>query len=499
MRKGMMGLLLAAIMLLCAAASAEEPYTMTGFDGASGHEWTTSLFFERMEERTGLAFSLTQYTNSDRWTSAKAAMLSGEQALPDALFKAELTTRETMDFYEAGMLIDLRPYLEEHAPNLWALLQSHPEWEKAITLPNGAIVALPSINEMQNNNAMWINQAWLSALHLEMPTTPEELKQVLIAFRDGDPNRNGRKDEVPLSFISMWDLRFLAHAFGIVSNDYYVYVDESGTVREVLTLDQQRAFLEWLHELWEENLIDHNGFLIASSSRQITDSDAAITYGMMFAPTPLSVVPSSALDQYALLMPMTYEGEQRYRDLGGDIIRGAFAVSSACKNPAAMLEWVDFLYSEEGYRLAQAGMVDVDYIWNDDGTWNWLLDDQTVAMTVLPQVNMTEGGFMPGWSSESFQLAYSDRQTREAIEAMQRLKQVSVEPYPLVYLTAEQQERISEIQLSLGRYVEKTMAWFVTGDMELNDGSWEAFCRTVEQLDLSEMVGIWQTALNETP
>lgn len=499
MRKGMMGLLLAAIMLLCAAASADEPFTMSGYDDSSGHEWTTSLFFERMEERSGIAFSLTQYTDDDSWTSAKAAMLAGEQALPDVLFKAELTTRETFDLYEAGYLIDLKPYLAEHAPNLWALLQAHPEWEKAVTLPDGAIVALPSINEMQNNNAMWINQTWLNNLNLAMPTTAEEFKQVLIAFRDGDPNRNGRKDEVPLSFIGMWDLRFLAHAFGIVSNDYYMYVDENGRVQEVLTIDEQRAFLEWLHELWVENLIDHNGFLTSSSSRQITDSDAVMTYGVMLAPTPLTVIPSASLDQYKLLMPMIYEGKQAYRDLCGDVVRGAFAVTSACKDPAAMLEWVDFLYTEEGYQLAQAGMVDVDYIWNDDGTWNWLLDDQTVAMSVLPQVNMTEGGDMPGWSSDAFQLAYSERQTHEAIAAMQQLKQVSVEPYPLVYLTAEQQARVDEIQLPLSRYAERTMAWFVTGDMELNDQTWGTFCDTVEQLGLTEMMGIWQAAMDETP
>lgn len=494
MRKGILALFLAAL-LLCTAAVAEEPYTMAGFDNSSGHDWTTSLFFERMEARTGIAFSMTQYTQSDAWTSAKAAMLSGQQALPDVLFKSELSVQETIDLYEAGKLIDLRPYLEEYAPNLWAALQEHPEWEAAISLPDGAIVALPMIDTMQSNNTMWINQTWLNSLRLQTPTTAEELTEVLRAFRDGDPNRNGRKDETPLSFIGMWDLRFLGHAFGIIANDYYVYADESGTVHEVLTSAQQRAFLEWLHELWEEELIDHSGFQLSSETRQITDTDAAMTYGLMLAPTPLSVIPSSALGQYVMLMPMTYEGKQVYRDLCGDVVRGAFAVTSVCKDPAAMVAWVDFLYSEEGFRLAQAGLEDVDYSWNDDGTWSWVMDDQTVATTVLAQINMTEGGFMPGLCSEAFQLAYDQREAHEALVSIQALKQVSVQPYPLVCLTEEQQTRINEIQLPLSHYAEQTMAWFVTGDMELNDENWNAFCQRVEELGLSEMVGIWQDAL----
>ncbi len=35
-----------------------------------------------------------------------------------------------------------------------------------------------------------INRTWLNTLGLEMPTTTEEFRNVLIAFRDQDPNQN---------------------------------------------------------------------------------------------------------------------------------------------------------------------------------------------------------------------------------------------------------------------------------------------------------------------
>ena len=34
-------------------------------------------------------------------------------------------------------------------------------------------------------------------LGLEAPTTVDELYDVLVAFRDNDPNGNGQKDEIP--------------------------------------------------------------------------------------------------------------------------------------------------------------------------------------------------------------------------------------------------------------------------------------------------------------
>ena len=496
MRKCIAWLLMMAVLLTMAAgAYAQEPVMMAGFDDEStGHEWETNGFFQKMQEMTGISFVFSQYGNYEEWTAAKAGMLAGDVALPDVLFKAHLSTAETMAWYEQGKLIDLKPLMEENAPNLWALLQANPDWEKAITLPDGAIVALPSINELQNNNAMWINTTWLDNIGMEMPTTVEELTEVLRAFRDRDANFNGKQDEVPLTFIGMWDLKFLGHAFGVIANDYGVTMDEDGAVREMLTSDNNRAFLTWLNQLWEEGLLDENGFMSTDSLRQITDADATIPYGMMFAATPLSVVPSEKLGEYAMLMPLRYEGEQKYRDLTGDIIRGAFAITSACKDPVAMLKWVDFLYTEEGYRLAQAGTEGEHYVWNEDGTWTWLGDSQTVAMTVLQEVTILEGGTMPGLCSIPFQQAYEEATTAAIIEQMYALKQHAVQPYPLVYLSEEQSARIAEIWADAGYYAEYTMANFVTGDIELNDDTWNEFCQTLNSKGLQEMVALWQEA-----
>ena len=235
---------------------------MAGYDDeTTNHVWAENLFFERMEQRTGVTLDLYQYTSSSSWAAAKADMLSGKTELPDALFKAALTTQETQAWYEAGKLIDLRPYLAEHAPNLWALLQNRPDWLAAITLPDGSIVALPYIDDLQFNNAMWINQTWLKRYNLPMPTTAEELAETLRFFRDNDMNGNGKdSDEIPLTFCSLWDLRFLLHAFGVNANDYYITMDDAGQVSQILTSDQNRAFLTWLNSLWREGLLDGSGF-----------------------------------------------------------------------------------------------------------------------------------------------------------------------------------------------------------------------------------------------
>ena len=294
---------LMAAMALPTAFAAEAPIMLAGLEAASSsssteaqHDWDTNLFFQTMQEKTGIAFSFTEYVSREAWTEAKTEMLAGEVAMPDMFFKAELTPQETLAFYEAGKLIDLRPYLAAYAPHAWALLEANPEWMEAVSLPDGAIVALPSINELTPNNTLWINKTWLDRLKMGVPTTAEELTEVLRQFRDRDMNQNGsRNDEIPLSFVSMWDLRFLAHAFGINADDYYL-TEQNGKISEVLTTEENRAFLTWLHELYTEGLLDSQGFMAmrlveaATSSSSSSNSNATAKYGVFFGATPQDVV-----------------------------------------------------------------------------------------------------------------------------------------------------------------------------------------------------------------
>ena len=491
-------------LVLCGAfipgAYAENAFTLAGYDHEdTSRVWTENLFFQRMEERTGVHLDLIQYTKAENWQAAKDGMLDGTVELPDALFKADLTTLETVALLEAGKIIDLKPYLEQYAPNLWALLTANPEWMEAITLPTGEIAALPALDQMQFNNAMWINQSWLSKAGLDKPTTAEELTEVLRVFRDRDMNGNGKQnDEVPLTFSSMWDLRFLAHAFGINANDYYVTMDENGTVSEILTTEENRAFLTWLHQLWEEGLLDQNGF---SGLRDLTantdDDDADIVYGVMLASTPVELVRANALNEYALLEPMVYEGKRVYRDLCGDVVRGTFAITSACEDPAALVAWVDYLYTEEGFILAEAGMEGEEFTWNDDGTWLWESTSETLLSSILPEVTVRTGTSMPCYASVDFQKKIDDAATVRVVESLLTLKEYDSMPYPLVYLTAEQQTRLNELIWTVGKYAETQMVWFVAGDVELNDDTWQAFCEQVKALGLDEIVSILQTAADE--
>ena len=75
MKRGIAWLLFMCVLALAVSAIAEESFTMAGYDDSgTGHVWETNLFFQRMEEKTGVHFA---FQRCRRSTRCKTTMRSG--------------------------------------------------------------------------------------------------------------------------------------------------------------------------------------------------------------------------------------------------------------------------------------------------------------------------------------------------------------------------------------------------------------------------------------
>jgi hypothetical protein len=59
----------------------------------------------------------------------------------------------------------------------------------------------------------------------------------------------------------------------------------------------------------------------------------------------------------------------------------------------------------------------------------------------------------------------------------------------------EARKQIGEIWPALGEYCEVGLTWFVTGEKELNDENWEAFQKGMDELQMENIISIWNRAL----
>lgn len=484
--------LLLALLLPCAALA---EYSMAGYDPENVYRnWESNLFFKRMEEKTGVKFTYRQYGKEDEWTAVKAAMTAGNDDLPDVLFKARLSPDECMDMLDRGVLVDLKPYLEQDCPNLYAILQAHPEYWDAITLPDGRIAALPAISEQPMQNSVWLNKSWMDTLKLSMPTTIDELTDVLRAFRDQDPNRNGKKDEIPLAFIGSFDLKFLGHAFGLIANDYNIRAVD-GQVEFVPLNENFRPFIEWLRLLYTEGLIDKDGFATSDTLRQVTDSNKTNIYGGVITTMTTTFLPAAWSSQYAVMPPLAYNGKTVYRDFAGAVTTGTFAITTHCADVHALLQWVDQFYTEEVHILASAGEENTDYIVDPDGTWRMTAAAQNNTY-FTSETLITSGTAVPGLSSDAFQRRYSDSTVRYISEQLDVVNASAQRPFPYYSLTKAQQEEIAPLQAAIGHLVDESIARWVLGEVEIADASFAQFGQDLNDAGLPAFMAFWQKILD---
>ncbi len=487
-------LCLLALPVLCFA---EETFTMAGYDGEeSTHDWNTNLFFERMKENTGVSFTFNEYTNYKSWTEAKTAMLTGGE-MPDVLFKAALTTREVIDYTESGALIDLKPLLPEHAPDLWALLNENPDWLKAITLPSGKIGALPSLQPQPSQNILWINKAWLDELKLDVPTDWESFKAVLGAFKTGDPNCNGKQDEIPLCFLGIWDLKFLSHAFGVVINDYNIYLDDAGSVHYWPLEDGFFDFIGELRALYADGLLYKDGFRTADQLRRVTDEKTAVTYGAVFAPTPLNLMPFEHGKNYVAVEPLMFDGARVYRDMGLDITRGAFAITSTCKDPAAVLKWVNTLYTETGAIEAMVGREGDVYIEKENGFWGWKGGAESITSGVMDGLTIYDTGDMPWLFPRGFNERYEDENVRRIYAEIGKYDPYVKKPFPVYSISNETSMELLAIQNELGLYADEMMSEFIIGYKPLDEAAIAEFKSGLIERGAERLTELWQSAYQD--
>ncbi len=175
-----------------------EPYTFSIFLDDSGLP-EDKVMFPILEEMTGVTIDWRMAPYQVQTEKLGIELSSGDYA--DVIAGWTLGDK---DLIELGMndqtFLPLEDLFEKYAPNIMEVLEK-PGVRASMTLPDGHIYSIPYVvAEPEVFYIPYINQQWLDRLGLEMPTTPEELKEVLIAFRDNDANGNGDPDdEIPFS------------------------------------------------------------------------------------------------------------------------------------------------------------------------------------------------------------------------------------------------------------------------------------------------------------
>ncbi|GGA66662.1 extracellular solute-binding protein [Ornithinibacillus halotolerans] len=471
----------------------DEPITLEimGKSSPVQPEWGEMGFFQEMEEKTNIKLKYRTAAADDFTQNKQLAFASLD--LPDFFYGGELTASEESDYGSQGLLIPLEDLIEEYAPNFKKLMDENPNLAASITTPDGHIYALPGIDESVTSKTpiMWMNGPWLDELGLDKPETMDDFYEMLKAFKEEDPGNVG--DVIPLTANAPADLRVgLLPNFGIVQSDG-IY-EEDGEVKYAWVQDEYKEYLKFLNKLYEEQLLDNEMFSHTWEQFVAKGSRTGI-----FSTWPIVQVgfedPSDALN-YPVLPPMTSStNDEKLTILMSEIRRGRAAITSENEHPEATLRWIDHAYSEEGTMLSRLGIEGKTYEWNEDNQWVLLSEDglsttETNAKhapgvgTNVP-MNLTEEFFAQEGGNPAILEIYD--WVSEELIPYARL------PYPQVYFTEDEQQKINIVKPDIDSYFQQMEAKFITGAEDI-DATWDEYVSTLEKQGIEDLVDAHQSA-----
>lgn len=340
--KKLVSLLLAVAMLLaCASALAEipegfhaegmpivdEPITISVLTmrwGSMGDSFKTNPFLVNLEKESNVKVNWQIVSSNDWADNQKPVMLAGgESALPEVVLGFQ-TFSESDIINNVEYFLPLEDLIEQYMPNLTKAFEEMPALKAISTSADGHIYSLPSRMPKRPVacNVPVINVKWLENLGLEVPTTIDELENVLRAFKEQDANGNGDpNDEIPFTGIGL-GMDFLS-PFGMtdVYGQRYL-VNDDGTVRYAYTSEEYKEGIKWAHKLYQDGLIDNELFTQNDQIRDAKCDDPNVSrVGFCYA-WSYDAIFRNWKDEYKVIAPIAGPDGERYQQ--GDPERPVF-------------------------------------------------------------------------------------------------------------------------------------------------------------------------------
>ena len=500
-------LLVVAMLLTSAAAVAEEvdltPYYFTyedfpiytetetislmGIKHPIHGDWDKLMFFQLMEQATGVHFDINTI-NLDGYQEAFNLAVNTE-SYAEVMLGCMLTNKQLVELGSQGVLIPLEDYItEELTPNLYAFLEEYPLVRGAITAPDGHIYALPQLNAapIAYTGSIWVNNDWLEALGLtdaDLPTDVEGLYDLLVRFRDEDPNGNGEADEIAWGLTDGFDhlKGSIIGAFGLPSNE--VYADDDGKMQYGMMQEEQMVnFLTYVKKLYDENLIPKDFLTYTQTDEAALGAENRA--GMGYGAIPTNIWPfeganadevNEKASKYPMLPALKSESteEPMWPHTGTGIQTGTFALTDLCESNGhveAMMRWVDYLYSEAGSLLIHYGPEGYAYEVTEDGLYRQIAPtdgrsyEERRGGSITPDCGIAMPKYVRPTTEGNWTDVLQQRRNQQTDEKLVPYLKLTM---PQLFFLEDENTEIATLETDLDNFVKSGMAKFVTGELDL--------------------------------
>ena len=463
--------------------------------------WSEKECVQFTEEKTGVHVEWIEVPYSAWDEKVNLAIASGE--LPDA-FIGKIDVVSNVD-----ILTPLESYIDASAPNTLLMFDTLTNMRGALTQSDGHIYSLPigdADPKNEINGEFWINTAWLEKLGLSMPTTVQEFYDVLVAFRDGDPNGNGIQDEIPLLVTNTNDnaskIDYLFGFFHTLENNQHVRI-EDGKVIFTPAEDNYYEALQWIHKLYAEGLMNQEYYTEDYQQYMAKGQSETEIVGVTLSWYIDNIILKSHVSDYACLEPLTTDDGSLMvwnRDLSPNSPQGTlggFTITTACKYPEVLVKWYDYINSDLDIQLLwNYGPEDLIWKYLDDGTWT-LFNDNVPEGSSSSQIRRTMGTGPAGpvYAYSRFRgpgvETYADRIAAKVAANQAYAPALAKEYLSNGFGDVEEEEERNMLLVDIDNYLSQFKANAVVNG--ITEADWQQHLKVLDSLSIDEYVGYWQS------
>jgi putative aldouronate transport system substrate-binding protein len=478
----------------------------------------TNYYKVWLEKQTGLhlKFYILPQNNTSEYLDI---MFSSGNTVVDALFASDnekeftLTSSALKKYAQKGYIIPLNKYID-NSVQMKKLFDNFKDYnlKRVMTSLDGNIYYMPGLdtsNSKLYNQILWINETWLKELKLKIPETTDDLKSVLAAFKDNDPNGNRLHDEIPLAgcmdSCNEQSYNFIINSF--VYNDpenSRMFVKEGKVFFAPLTNEWRKA-VQYLNNLYHDDLLHTFQFTLNQQQFIQLANDPRDILGAFTSSSITDVILQSSpevISKYIGVAPIKGSNGSQFATVNTPLPSPNGVITSFCKNPETVFHLFEVMLSEDAFLIGHFGEKNVD--WEDAQIGDIDLQGKQAAICIKNQLwnkvqnkHILENGpfltysrFANGVNWNGFD---SDQEYTNARAYKLYSKYKPSEYIKTIVFDGINNSNLFSVRSRINQYTNEMLAEFIQGSVDPHDDdAWNKYIQYYFTLDIDTFIAAVQ-------
>ncbi|GAB3913133.1 sugar ABC transporter substrate-binding protein [Microlunatus endophyticus] len=452
------------------------------------------------------------------------AMLSGGD-LPDAFMGIPFTQAQVSLYGQQGLFVELDDLISHYAPRTQSAMKDYPDLRSLKASSNGKLHQMLGVNDcyhcQSSNGRAWINKKYLDAVGGSMPASTDDLRQVLLEFK----NKNPSKKSGFLPFVagvnnpldSYFMQPFLYTSYGTDSNGSpnggWLRLN-NGKVEFAPNKDEWRQALQYLRQLNKDGTLTSQVFSMTDTELQTAGNKGLVGFGRFYwwgsIFNPVTLDKNAPWRDYVPVPPLKGPSGQATAqwDYYGYATTG-LQITNACKDPGTLVQWSDYQMDLQAIMWQYDGIYQKNWFWGDksasgidggsalwrDIQWPAPAGESWNQYSTMYRSRDFRGGQQVDPKAPTYEAGlYAAGKTYSKFAEPKEMQ------LPPLIIPDASTSQVADTATSISQAVKQGMSNFALGKKNIdNDADWNAYVDSFKAMNLQSYLDIYQKAYDSRP